>query len=267
MSEAGTIPDPGGGGELKQDKPMSEASRKARERRAAMTDAEKEAHRQKVVEGIARKKEREEGKKGGDRPPRTKPKATPTADTRAGDLQKIREFLGMVLAAPSAVGALRGDAWLTGHFMQRGPELADALVAEAARNDAFRAYLLKIASAAQGASLIGAAAMYVLPPLMHFGVAPGADLLGVPVVEPPNAPGAQRQAAPVPGRDPQFVAPERGPAEVVPQMEQTAWQRMTDEDREYMQTVTPSMADDLAAELAEHEEAGGMVPPLPMEPV
>lgn len=262
-SEPGVIPDPGGGGELR-DKPMSEASRKARERRAKMTDAEKEAHRLKVVAGIAAKKEREEGKKGGDRAPRTKPRRTPPADTKAADLQTIRELLGGLLSAPSMLGAMRGDAWLTGHFIQRGPELAEAIVAEAARNDAFRAYLIKIAKAAQGASLIGAAAMYVLPPLMHFGVAPGAELLGVPLVDQAQAPGPMRQAAPVPGRDPQFVAPERGPAVVVKDVDSSHPEGL---DMEWAAEQMQVPVDDLAAELAEHEDAGGMMPPLPMEPV
>jgi hypothetical protein len=259
--ESGVIPDPGGGGELKEDgaPQVSEASRKGKERRAAMTEAEKAAHSQKIRDGIRRKKEREEGRSGGDRPPRAKASRTPPADTRAADLLMIREMLANVLMTPSVVGAMRGDAWLTSHFTTRGPRLADAIVEEAARNDAFRAYLLRIAKATQGASLIGAVAMYVLPPLMHFGIAPGAELLGVPVVEPPLAPGAQ--APPVPGRTPQFVAPERGPARVVP--EPPAGPPLSDDQMRGM-GYEP---DDLAAELAEHEEAGGIVPPLPMEPV
>jgi hypothetical protein len=200
-----------------------------------------EEHRRKVSEGVKRaaaeRKAQSEGKRSGDRPP--KPKTSiPPADTKAADLASIREMLGMVLVAPSALGAMRGDAWLTGHFMQRGPELSDAIVDEAARNDAFRAYLAKLAAAARGATLIGALAMYVAPPLMHFGIVPGAAMLGVPVVAPPATGGPPPQGAPVPGRSPQFVAPERGPA-----------------------TAPEPVADPLEAELVED------APPLPIEPV
>ncbi|HEX3561825.1 MAG TPA: hypothetical protein VHU24_03215 [Solirubrobacterales bacterium] len=262
----GVIPDPAGGDELAEDaRPVeSDARRRGKERWARLSDAEKQAEKDKAAAGRQRAKEAKEGKRGGDSAPKRKATRTPPVDTKAADLAAIRELLGGVLSAPSMVGAMRGDAWLTSHFMTRGPQLADAIVAEAARNDAFRAYLVRIAKAAQGASLIGAVAMYVLPPLMHFGIAPGAELLGVPVVEPPLAPGARAAAPPVPGRTPQFVAPERGPAERMPdppsvRVDGVAAFREEFGDGPY--------TDELAAELRGSEDTGGMAPPLPMEPV
>jgi len=257
-AKEGVIPDPGGGGELAEDARPRSAPKGSW---ATLSDAEKEERREKIKAGQQKAREAKEGKRGGDSKPKAKPTRTPPADTKAADLAAIRELLGGVFSAPSMVGAMRGDAWLTSHFMTRGPQLADAIVAEAARNDAFRAYLVRIAKAAQGASLIGAVAMYVLPPLMHFGIAPGAEILGVPVVEPPLAPDAQAARQPVPGQTPQFVAPERGPAQVVP--EPPAGPPLTDDQVRSM-GYEP---DELAAELAEHEDAGGIVPPLPMEPV
>lgn len=257
----GVIPDPGGGGELAGDaRPQSSPKGSW----ATLSEAEKAERSEKIKAGQRKAKEAKEGKRGGDSAP--KPKATRAApqDSKAADLQAIRELLGGILSAPSFVGAARGDAWLTSHFMQRGPELAEAIVAEAARNDAFRAYLTRIAKAAQGASLLGAVAMYVLPPLMHFGIAPGAELLGVPLVAPPAGP--VDQARPVPGRSPQFVAPQRGPAEVVPERPEA---RLPPDAgvEDLAAWAAASEGDDLAAELREHEDAGGIVPPLPMEPV
>jgi hypothetical protein len=257
---AGVIPDPGGGGELAgDDRPVAEPGRRVKK-----GERLSEEHRRKVSEGVKRahaeKAARAKGERTADKPPKPKAARAAAPDTKAADLQAIRELLGGILTAPSMLGAIRGDAWLTGHFMQRGPELAEAIVAEAARNDAFRVYLVRIAKAAQGASLIGALALYILPPLMHFGVAPGAEILGVPVVAPPTQGRGPGMAPPVPGQTPQFVAPERGPAQVVPEAPGVP---LTDDQVRGM-GYEP---DDLAAELAEHEDAGGMVPPLPMEPV
>lgn len=258
---ASIIPDPGGGGELKEDqRPIeSEAKRRGKERWAKMTDAEKAAQNEKAAEGRRRAKEAREGKRGGDSAPKSKgPSAAARQDSKADDLALIRDFLSTILVAPSAIGAVTADPWLTGHFVEQGPQLANAIVDEASRNDAFRAYLIKIAKAARGVSLIGALAMYLAPPLMHYGVLPGAAMLGVPVKDVPVGPGEQR---PVPGSVPHFVAPERGPAEAPPVSRETPPQWVED------MNLTVEAADDLAAELRDHEDAGGMTPPLPMEPV
>lgn len=257
---AGVIPDPGGGGELAADDARPRSAPKGSW--ATLTDVEKDERREKIKAGQQKAREAKEGKKGGDKAPKPKAVRNAPQDSKAADLQSIRELLGGLFAAPSMLGAMRNDPWLTSHFITRGPELAEAIVAEAARNDAFRAYLLRIAKAAQGASLIGALAMYVLPPLMHFGIAPGAEILGVPVVAPPAGPAAQ--ARPVPGQSPQFVAPQRGPAEVVPEPGSVRVDGMAGFREEF---GDGPLTDELAAELAEHEDAGGMVPPLPMEPV
>lgn len=248
MADSSTIPEHSGApaNGLADDRPVATPGRRVKK-----GERLSEEHRRKVSEGVKRaaaeRRERGEGKRSADRPPKPKASATPPADTKAADLASIREMLGMVLVAPSALGAMRGDAWLTGHFMQRGPELSDAIVGEASRNDAFRTYLAKLAAAARGASLIGALAMYVAPPLMHFGIVPGAELLGVPVVAPPAPGRPPQQGAPVPGRSPQFVAPERGPATAPPSDPPPG---------------APTAAyDPLAAELAED------APPLPIEPV
>lgn len=257
-TEPDIIPDPGGGGELIEDSRPRSAPKGSW---ASLSDAEKEERRAKIKAGQRRAREAKQGKRGGDSAPRPKSSRTPPADTKAADLAAIRELLGGVLSAPSMLGAMRGDPWLTSHFMTRGPELAEAIVAEAGRNDAFRAYLVKIAKAAQGASLIGAVAMYVLPVAMHFGMMPGAELLGVPVVKAPAGPGTA--APPVPGETPQFVAPRRGPAEAVREQRADAQEVAM----EFAKTYPDLAGDDLAAELREHEAAGGIVPPLPMESV
>jgi hypothetical protein len=240
----------------------SDASRRGKERWAAMSEADKAAHREKVKAGQQKRRERDEGKRGGDDAPKPKRRSAGAAaiDTKTDDLDLIRRLVGTVLTAPAAIGAATRDPWLTQHFMQQGPALADAVVEEAARNDAFRAYMVRIAKAARGVSILGALAMYVAPVLMHYNAIPGAALLGVPVVEGP--PPEPTRAAPVPGSTPPFVAPEHGPAEA-PKVQ--SW--VDAPDPGWIADVADQAqvpADELAAELAGAE---GAMPPLPLEPV
>lgn len=205
----------------------------------------------KVKEAHARRR----GEAAGDKPPKPKRTRTPPADRRADDLRLIREWAGAVLAAPAMLGAATSDPWLVDHFTTRGPLLADALVKEAERNDRMRVMLVNLATAAGPAALLLQAGLYVALPLMHFGVLPGAQQLGVPQVRrvPPEQP--------MPGQQPPFIAPERGPAQapVSPEVEAEQLRIIAEEN------ATP--VDDLAAELAAHENGGGMMPPLPIEPV
>jgi hypothetical protein len=223
-------------------------SKHSAETRAKISARSREAHA------------RRRGEASGDKPPKAKRTRGPVADRKAEDLRLIREWAGAVLAAPAMLGAATSDPWLVDHFTTRGPALADALVKEAERNERMRAMLVNLATAAGPAALLLQAGLYIALPLMHFGVLPGAPLLGVPVV---------RQAAParpVPGAQPPFVAPERGPATAptpaaVPEGF-ASWEEWA--AAEGIPTIDD---DELAAELAAHENGGGMMPPLPIEPV
>lgn len=202
---------------------------------------------QKVKEAHARRR----GEAAGDKPPKPKRSQSAPEDRKAGELQLIREWTGAILAAPAMGAAAIKDPWLVDHFTTRGPALANALVSEAERNDRLRVMLVNLATAAGPAALIFQVALYIAPPLMHFGVLPGADALGVPKVGPPNP-------QPQPGASPPFIAPERGPA-TAPEGAKVAEQVAAEFPGIY--------PDDLAAELAAHENGGGMAPPLPIEPV
>lgn len=236
----------------------SEAQKRGKARWASMSDADKEAHRQKISEGVRRaaekKRAKARGEKSADDAPRAKTgargaTASPAADqVKATELASIREGLSFLLSAPSMVGSAKGDPWLTDHFLVRGPALAAAIADEAARNDQFRAYLVRLVGVLRGASLIGALAMYVGPVLMHMGTMP--NLLGVPVVGQPQ-PGAPPQ--------PHFVAPERGPAVPVDPNAIPA------DEAAFLAEMERS--DGFADELDELRNSGGFVPPLPMEAV
>lgn len=237
----------------------TEAQRRGKAQWASKTEAEKEEHRRKVSEGVkraaAKRKAKERGERDADDAPRAKGGARASGqaagETKTAELIAIREGLTMVLCAPSMVGSAKGDPWLTDHFLQRGPALAQAITDEAARNDQFRAYLVRIVGLMRGASLIGALAMYVGPVIMHMGAMP--NLLGVPVV-------GERPAG-APPRAPHFMAPERGAAEVV--------DPLTPQERAEVDEAAAFLHDDgYAQEVGElRQNGGGFVPPLPMEPV
>ncbi len=252
------IPDAGGGGELKDARPVAEPGRRVRKGERLSDE-----HRRKVSEGVKRaaaeRKARERGEPSADKPPKPKRERAAAPDRRAGELQLIREWAGAVLSAPAMVGGIAGDPWLTDHFTTRGPALADALVKEAERNEKLRAMLINIATAAGPAALLMQAGLYIALPLMHFGALPGGELLGVPVINR----GPMEPPRPEPGRTPPFVAPEHGPA-VAPMPDPPPPAHWVDVDEVAAAADVP--ADELAAELAAHENGGGMMPPLPIEP-
>jgi hypothetical protein len=242
---------------LEDDRPVAKPGRRVRK-----GERLSEEHRRKVSEGVRRAAERRKAQEAGDgaadNPPKSKPRTAgrpSQAERRAGELRQIREWAGAALAAPAMIGAVAGDPWLTDHFTARGPALADALVREAERNERLRVMLVNIATAAGPAALIVQVALYIGLPLMHFGALPGAPIFGVPVLDrrpPPR---------PEPGAAPPFIAPERGPAEAPPDrpLSREEWVDAT-------ATYMGADPDELAAELAAHENGGGMLPPLPIEP-
>lgn len=256
MSEPGIIPENSAGPDrgLADEKPVAKPGR-----RVQKGEQLSEETKRKISEGVKAAQARRRGEASGDKPPKAKRSQAQPPDRRAEELRMIREWAGGLLAAPAMVGGIAQDPWIVDHFTTRGPALADALVKEAERNDRLRAMLVNLASAAGPAALIIQTALYVGLPLMHFGVLPGAPIFGVPVIR--QAPRAPQR--PEPGETPPFIAPERGPATAPPGRPIAEGWESVEQAAEH----TGIPVDALAAELAAHENGGGMMPPLPMEPV
>jgi hypothetical protein len=133
-------------------------------------------------------------------------------ERKAAEIRLIREGFAELLCLPGFPAAIKGDQWAVDHFAIQGPRLANRIAKEAERNDAFRKQAVKLL-AAQGAIMLGLDAfMYAVPALMHYGVLPGADRMGVPVLtkgKPPPEPPRRPQpdpapaAAPAPSTEPQ----------------------------------------------------------------
>lgn len=135
-----------------------------------------------------------------DQPPRSaKSGAQKRSENRSAELRLIREGFAELLALPAIGAALKGDQWAVDHFSTRGPALADRIAAECERNEQLRRICLR-ALKAQGMTMLAVEAfMYAVPALMHYGLVPGAEGMGVPVLtkskQQPAAPGPEWQRA------------------------------------------------------------------------
>jgi len=120
-----------------------------------------------------------------DKPPRKRRQQGGASKRRqkvAKELGQIESAFTELLTFPAMPAAAAGDAWLADHFTERGPALASRLVAECERNERLRETCLKLIQG-QSILLLGFEGfMYGAPVLMHFGIMPGAEQLGVPVV-------------------------------------------------------------------------------------
>lgn len=95
-----------------------------------------------------------------------------TGAALTAELKVLEEKLSALLVAPSVPMHMAGDHWPGEHIEQRSPELAKQIVAVARRNPAFRAQLQKALSAGDGAQLAFAAAAYLGPVLIYYGLVP-----------------------------------------------------------------------------------------------
>jgi hypothetical protein len=177
-----------------------------------------------------------------DKAPRKQPSgAEKRAGRKAAELQLIGEFFNRWLTAPAVLMAAKGDAWAASHFTTQGPMLAEQIVAECERNTVLRDYCVKIAKAQAVLGLGGAIALYVGPMLMHYGIVPGGEMLGVPIV------GAAKK--PEGGKAPPFYQPKAPPPPPEPEPEVDLEPEPEPMEEERGQAVD----DELAAELAARE--------------
>lgn len=154
-------------------------------------------------------------------------------DRKAADIRLIREGFAELLSMPGMLAAAKGDVWAVDHFTKQGPKLADRLAAECERNTKLRQLCVKMLTAQTLLFLGVEAFFYIVPALMHYGIVPGAERMGVPVVA-----GGAKQAGP-------RGAPPSPPPAQQPEPEEPE----------------PEPIDPLAAELAEDE-----IPPMPVSP-
>jgi hypothetical protein len=115
------------------------------------------------------------------------------AARKATEVLAIREGLTELLIAPAMGGAALQDPWLTDHITERGPALAQRIAAECERNDRLRKLCYGAVTGGGQLMLALELAAYVGLPLMHFGVIPGAEGLGVPRFQRPGPPPPQAQ--------------------------------------------------------------------------
>jgi hypothetical protein len=102
------------------------------------------------------------------------------AQSKSHEIRKIRTALEGILGAPSMV---MSEPWPKAHVEAQAPTLANALCVKAEGDDQFRAKLLAFLSAGDGAGLLLACAMYVVPVAIYYGAPapPGAKkMLKVP---------------------------------------------------------------------------------------
>jgi hypothetical protein len=88
------------------------------------------------------------------------------AQSKSHEIRKIRTALEGILGAPSMV---MSEPWPKAHIESSAPNLANALCVKAEGDDQFRAKLLAFLSAGDGAGLLLAAAVYVVPVAIYYG--------------------------------------------------------------------------------------------------
>jgi hypothetical protein len=149
-----------------------------------------------------------------DLPPKAKGKSgsAQRKEKRSRELAQIEEGFRELLSFPSYIAGMKGDAWAANHFTVAGPDLARQLAAQCERNDQFRKACLAVIGA-QGFTMLALSLfMYAAPPLMHWGLIPGAAGLGVPPAKP--APGPQPPPAPMRQEPRPEPAPAPAPAPI-----------------------------------------------------
>lgn len=191
----------------------------------------------------AKKRKRRRAK--ADTPPRPeKSGAAKRGEKKAGEIARIEKFFTKLFTLPAGAFMVKGDTWAFEHVVTQGPELGKAIADECSENETMRRYCLQLVEWFSVVTLAGAVGAYALPLLMHFGIIPGAQLFGVPVIA------TKPKAAPGPAGNGQAPPPFMGgrPAPPAPEPEPTP-------------TEPTYTGDPLADELS------GAVPPPPVESI
>jgi hypothetical protein len=134
--------------------------------------------------------------------------------------QAIEDALTEILQIPAVPAAMFGDNWMAEHFTVQGRQLANRIAITSERNPVLRGWCERAMEGEGIAVLLIASVMYAAPPLMHFGVIPGGQMMGIPVLRKPQAGPGPVPAAEQPhtsAREPVPAQPYGGePTEPVP---------------------------------------------------
>jgi hypothetical protein len=93
------------------------------------------------------------------------------------EVRKLQEQLTALLVSPAVPMHMAEDHWPADHIENRAPELAHQIAELARRNAAFRAQLQRLLAASEGGQLFFAAAAYLLPVLIYYGLVPAPPML------------------------------------------------------------------------------------------
>jgi hypothetical protein len=117
----------------------------------------------------------------------------PGSSNRSNKTREIEQALSKILVLPAMPFAWTGDPWVSRHFEERAPVLAQELAKKSETSPALRRQLEWLTKGDTDLSLVMAGVLYLVPPLMYFGIipAPGAarTLLDVPFREEVKEPG------------------------------------------------------------------------------
>jgi hypothetical protein len=122
--------------------------------------------------------------------------------------QQIEDGLAEILQIPAVPATILGDAWAAQHFTNQGRAFANRIAVVSERNPVLRGWCERAIEGESIAVLFVAGLMYMAPPMMHLGVLPGGEMLGIPVL---------RRQAPEPIVPP---APEHEPVREAPAAQQ-----------------------------------------------
>lgn len=174
------------------------------------------------------------------RPPRRRNRVTKKGT------QAIEDALTEILQIPAVPASIFGDEWMAEHFTVQGRQLANRIAISSERNPVLRGWCERAMEGEGIAVLLVASLMYAAPPLMHFGVIPGAELMGIPKlvkVQPGAGPVPAAEQPHTSAREPVPAQPYGGePAEPVPSTagEQAVPQREAAPTPAQGETVTPN---------------------------
>jgi hypothetical protein len=157
------------------------------------------------------------------------------AVSEAKALRALKKQLTGLLGGPAMIFSEMGEDWPAEHVESRAPVLANAIVARAEKDAAFKKRLQAFLDGGQSAELFLASAMYALPLVIYFtgiGPPPLKSMLGVP----PR------------GKRPGFIAGRAQEGEIVDadisasEMQAEAEQHGFDDPESYKQAVRDAVA-------------------------
>lgn len=96
--------------------------------------------------------------------------------------QQIEDGLAEILQIPAVPASILGDDWAAQHFTDQGRAFANRIAVVSERNPVLRGWCERAIEGESIAVLFIAGLMYAAPPMMHLGIIPGGEVLGIPVL-------------------------------------------------------------------------------------